>query len=126
MLNENKNAGLSVLGVLSVFPYLGRRTSEMFLKHPAKQLVVGETMPFQYYVNRVFGVYKILVNKRKPVFVLIFQKSNSHFFLEKSAEIAGLQVSDTGNLVQRYGTLIIFGNVIQNKVQPVKIFFLLA
>ena len=126
MLNENKNAGLSVLGVLSVFPYLGRRTSEMFLKHSSKQLVVGETMPFQYYVNRVFGVYKILVNKRKPVFVLIFQKSNSHFFLEKSAEIAGLQVSDTGNLVQRYGTLIIFGNVIQNKVQPVKIFFLLA
>ena len=117
---------MSVLGVLSVFPDFGRRTSKMFLKHPAKQLVVGETMPFQYYVNRVFGVYKILVNKRKPVFVLIFQKSNSHFFLEKSSEIAGLQVSDTGNLVQRYGTLIIFGNVIQDKVQPVKIFFLLA
>ena len=126
MLNENKNAGLSVLGVLSVFPYLGRRTSEMFLKHPSKQLVVGKTMPFQYYVNRIFCVDQIFVNKRQSVFVLIFQKGNAHLFLEKTAEIAGLQVSDTGNLVQRYGTLIIFGNVIQNKVQPVKIFFLLA
>ena len=98
----------------------------MFLEHPAEQLIIGEAVAFQDHMHGGFCVDQIFVNERKSVFILIFQKRNPHLFLKKTTEIAGLQVSDTGNLVQRYGTLIIFGNVIQNKVQPVKIFFLLA
>lgn len=98
----------------------------MFLEHPAEQLIIGEAVAFQDHMHGVFCVDQIFVNERKSVFILIFQKRNPHLFLEKPAEISGLEISYTSNLIQGNGPLIILRNIIQYKVQPIQIFFLLA
>ena len=98
----------------------------MFLEHPAEQLIIGEAVAFQDHMHGVFCVDQIFVNERKSVFILIFQKRNPHLFLKKTTEISGLEISDTCDLIQRNGPLIIFRNIIQYKVQPIQIFFLLA
>ena len=98
----------------------------MFLEHPAEQLIIGEAVAFQDHMHVVFCVDQIFVNERKSVFILIFQKRNPHLFLKKTTEISGLEISDTCDLIQGNGPLIIFRNIIQYKVQPIQIFFLLA
>ena len=73
----------------------------MLLKHSPKELIIGKSMAFQDHMNRICRRNQIPVNKRKPIFVLIFQKCNAHAFLKKAAEISGLQISNLGNLRQR-------------------------
>ena len=72
-------------------------------------------MPFQDHMHGIFRVDQIFVNKRNP-----------HLFLEKTTEISGLEISNTCDLIQGNGPLIIFRNIIQYKVQPIQIFFLLT
>ena len=98
----------------------------MFLEHPAEQLIIGEAVAFQDHMYRISGCDQIFVDKRKTIFILIFQKRNPHLFLKKTTEISGLEISDTCDLIQGNGPLIIFRNIIQYKVQPIQIFFLLA
>ena len=98
----------------------------MFLKHLPKQFIIGKSMSLQDHMNGICGRDEITINKRKPVFILIFQKRNPHLFLKKTTEISGLEISDTCDLIQGNGPLIIFRNIIQYKVQPIQIFFLLA
>ena len=46
-------------------------------------------------MHGVFCIDQIFVDKRKSVFILIFQKCNPHLFLEKTAEISSLEISNT-------------------------------
>ena len=98
----------------------------MILEHPAEQLIIGETMPFQDHMHGIFRVDQIFVNKRKSVFILIFQKCNPHLFLEKMEEISSLEISNTCNLIQGNRPFVILRNIIQHQIQPVQIFFLLT
>ena len=95
----------------------------MLLEHPSKQLIIGESMAFQNHMHRVFRIDQIFVDKRKSVFILIFQKCNPHLFLEKTAEISSLEISNTCNLIQRNRPFVILRNIIQHQIQPVQIFF---
>lgn len=109
-----------------ILSHLRRCAPEVLLEYPAKQLIIGETMSFQDHMYGIFRIDQIFVDKRKSVFILIFQKRNPHLFLKKTTEISGLEISDTCDLIQGNGPLIIFRNIIQYKVQPIQIFFLLA
>ena len=80
-------------------------------------------MAFQGHMHRVFRIDQIFVNERKSVFILIFQKCNPHLFLEKTAEISGLEISYTCDLIQGNGIPVILRNIIQHQIQPVQIFF---
>lgn len=53
-------------------PYFGRRAAEMFPEHPAEQFVIGESMAFQYLMDRIFGSEKVTVDEGQPQFILIF------------------------------------------------------
>ena len=66
----------------------------MFLKHLPKQFIIGKSMSLQDHMNGICGRDEITINKRKPVFILIFKKSNPHPFFEKTAEISCLQISN--------------------------------
>lgn len=109
-----------------ILPHLRRCAPEVLLEHPSKQFIIGESMSFQDHMHRVFRIDQIFVDKRKSVFILIFQKCNPHLFLEKTAEISGLEISYTCDLIQENGTPVILRNIIQHKIQPVQIFFLLT
>lgn len=98
----------------------------MFLEHPAEQLIIGEAVAFQDHMHGVFCVDQIFVNERKSVFILIFQKCNPHLFLEKTAEISSLEISNTCDLIQRNRPFVILRNIIQHQIQSVQIFFLPA
>ena len=65
----------------SLFPYLRRCISKMFQKHPSKQFIIGESMPFQNYMHRISGCDQIFIDEGKSIFIMIFQKGNTHFFL---------------------------------------------
>ena len=77
-------------------------------------------------MHGVFRIDQIFVDKRKSVFILIFQKRNPHLFLEKTAEISSLEISNTCNLIQRNRPFVILRNIIQHQIQPIQIFFLPA
>ena len=109
-----------------ILSHLRRCAPEVLLEYPAKQLIIGETMSFQDHMYGIFRIDQIFVDKRKSVFILIFQKCTPHLFLEKTAEISGLEISYTCNLIQGNGIAVILRNIIQNKIQPVQIFFLLT
>lgn len=98
----------------------------MLLEHPSKQLIIGESMAFQGHMHRVFRIDQIFVDKRKSVFILIFQKCNPHLFLEKMEEISSLEISNTCDLIQRNRPFVILRNIIQHQIQSVQIFFLPA
>ena len=83
-------------------------------------------MPFQDHMNRIFGCDQIFVDEGEPVFILIFQKCNPHLFLEKTAEISSLEISNTCDLIQRNRPFVILRNIIQHQIQSVQIFFLPA
>ena len=106
-----------------MLPHLRRCAPEVLLEYPAKQLIIGESMAFQDHMHRVFRIDQIFVDKRKSVFILIFQKCNPHLFLEKTAEISSLEISNTCNLIQRNRPFVILRNIIQHQIQPVQIFF---
>ena len=109
-----------------MLPHLRRCAPEVLLEYPAKQLIIGESMAFQDHMHRVFRIDQIFVDKRKSVFILIFQKCNPHLFLEKTAEISSLEISNTCNLIQGNRPFVILRNIIQHQIQPVQIFFLPA
>ena len=77
-------------------------------------------------MHGVFRIDQIFVDKRKSVFILIFQKSNPHLFLEKTAEISSLEISNTCDFIQRNKPFVILRNIIQHQIQSVQIFFLPA
>ena len=83
-------------------------------------------MAFQDHMHGVFRIDQIFVEKRKSVFILIFQKCNPHLFLEKTAEISSLEISNTCDLIQRNRPFVILRNIIQHQIQSVQIFFLPA
>ena len=80
-------------------------------------------MAFQDHMHGVFRIDQIFVDKRKSVFILIFQKCTPHLFLEKTAEISSLEISNTCNLIQRNRPFVILRNIIQHQIQPVRSFF---
>ena len=80
-------------------------------------------MAFQDHMHGVFRIDQIFIDKRKSVFILIFQKCNPHLFLEKTAEISSLEISNTCDLIQRNRPFVILRNIIQHQIQPVQIFF---
>ena len=41
----------------------------MLLEHPAEQLIISKSVPFQDRMNGIFGIDQIFVNKRKSVFM---------------------------------------------------------
>lgn len=73
-------------------------------------------MAFQDHMHGVFRIDQIFVDKRKSVFILIFQKCNPHLFLEKTAEISILVISNTCNLIQRNRPFVILRNIIQHQM----------
>lgn len=82
-------------------------------------------MPFQDRMNRIFGCDQIFVDEGEPVFILIFQKGNSHFFLKEAAEIPCLEAGDVCDFVQRDRFFVMFCDIIQNRIKPVHFFLAL-
>lgn len=60
-----------------------------------------------------------------PDFVLVFQKSDSHIFLEKTAEISGFQRGNLRYFIERYRSVIVLRSIGKHLIQPVQIFILL-
>ena len=116
----------TVLYGFSLFSYLCWGITELFQKHSSEQLIIGEAVSFQNYMYRISGCDQIFVDKRKTIFILIFQKCNPHLFLEKTAEISSLEISNTCDLIQRNRPFVILRNIIQHQIQSVQIFFLPA
>ncbi len=69
----------------------------MLRKHPAEQLVIRKTMPFQNILQRVLRRDQILINMGQPYFALVFQKGKPHMLFKKAAEIPRIQMSNPGN-----------------------------
>ena len=111
-------SALLTLYSFSLFPYLRRCISEMFQKHPSKQFIIGESMPFQNYMHRISGCDQIFIDEGKSIFILIFQKGNTHFFLKEATEIPGLETGNVCNLVQRDWFPVMFCNIIQDRIKP--------
>ena len=88
----------------------------MLLKHLPKQLVVRESMDFQNIRNCFVGSNDVFIDPGKTDFVLVFQKGHSHAFLEKTAEIFGLEHCNTGNLLQWNCAVIIIGYVMEHRL----------
>lgn len=103
---------LSVSVSSSAYPRIAPETS-------CETVYVGKSMPFQNHMNRISGRDQIPANEGKPIFILIFQKCNAHFFLEKATEISGLKTGDVCNLVQRDWFLVMFCNIIQYGIKTV-------
>ena len=80
-------------------------------------------MLLQNDMNRISGCDQITINKGKAVFILIFEKCNSHFFLEEAAEISCLETGDFCNLIKGDGFSVMFGNIVQHRFQTVHVFF---
>ena len=80
-------------------------------------------MPLQNDLNGISGCDQITINKGKAVFILIFEKCNSHFFLEEAAEISCLETGDFCDLIQGDGVFVMFGNIVQYRFQTGYILF---
>ena len=119
-------SALLILSIFSLLPYLRRCISEMFQKHPSKQFIIGESMPFQNYMHRISGCDQIFIDEGKSIFILIFQKGNTHFFLKEAAEISGLEACNVCNLLKRNRFFIMFCNIIQNRIKPVHLLLALV
>lgn len=76
-------------------------------------------------MNRIFGCDQIFVDEGEPVFILILQKGNSHFFLKEAAEIPCLEAGDVCDFVQRDRFFVMFCDIIQNRIKPVHFFLAL-
>lgn len=116
----------TVLYGFSLFSYLCWGITELFQKHSSEQLIIGEAVSFQNYMHRISGCDQIFVDKRKTIFILIFQKSNAHFFLKETTKISCLETGDVCNLIQGDWFLLMFCNIVQDGIQPVHFFFLMV
>ena len=74
-------------------------------------------MLLQNDMNRISGCDQITINKGKAVFILIFEKCNSHFFLEEAAEISCLETGDFCNLIKGDGLAVKVGYNVQQSFQ---------
>lgn len=98
----------------------GRRV-EVFGEHPAEQLVVGEAVAFQDVLQRVLRRDEVLIDVGQPHLILVFQKSEPHVLLEKTAEIPGIQAGYARDLVDGDRAVIVLVRVVQDEVQTVQV-----
>ena len=80
-------------------------------------------MPLQNDMNGISGCDQITINKGKTVFILIFEKCNSHFFLEEAAEVSCLETGDFCDFIQGDGLSVMFGDIVQYRFQTGYILF---
>lgn len=109
-----------------MLPHLSRCHLKMFRKHPSEQFIIRKSMAFQDIFDRIICRNNILVNVRKPQFILIFQKCDSHAFFEETAEIPGLQIGNSGDFFNADMAVIIFPDIVQDRVQSYPVFVALG
>lgn len=83
-------------------------------------------MSFQNHMHRISGCDQIAVDERQSVFILVFQKSDAHFFLKEATEITGLEAGNVCNLIKRDGFFIMVCNIIQHRIQSSHFFLSLV
>ena len=116
----------TVLYGFSLFSYFYWGITELFQKHSPEQLIIGETMPFQNYMHGILGCDQISVYEGETIFILLFQKCNSHFFLKETTKISSLETGNVCNFIQGDRFFIMFCNIVQYGIQPVHFFFLMV
>ncbi len=74
-------------------------------------------MPLQNILYRVCGGKQVVIDAGQPQLVLVFQKSASHMFFEKTAEIAGFQKRSPGYFSNGNRLVIVLRRISEHAVE---------